>query len=121
MRYGVLAVGMMLAATFAFPADIDGKWTGEFEMGPGGEKMPVVYNFKAEGSTLTGSTMIMDNPVEITDGKIDGDNISFSITFGEGEQGMKVAYKGVLSGDQLKLTFEMMGQPTEIVLRKANE
>ncbi len=121
MRKSVLAAAVLILATCAFAAEIDGKWTGEIEMGPGGDKMPVVYNFKAEGSVLTGSTSIMDSPVEIKDGKIEGDKVSFFITFGEGEQGMKVEYKGVLSGDQLKLTFDMMGQPVELVLKKANE
>ena len=117
MRNFVFVAVALLVAGFAFAADIDGKWTGEIDFG--GQKMPVEYTFKADGATLTGSTTIMDNPVSIKDGKIDGNNISFSITFGEGEQAMKIEYKGVLTGDQLKLTFDMMGQSTDIVLKKA--
>ena len=117
MRKIMFVAVMLLVAGFAFAADIDGKWTGEIEFG--GQSMPVEYTFKADGAKLTGSTMIMENPVEIQDGKIDGNNISFSITFGEGEQGMKIDYKGVLTGDQLKLSFDMMGQSTDIMLKKA--
>jgi hypothetical protein len=32
---------------------------------------------------------------------------------------MKVEYKGVLSGDELKLSWDMMGQQTEVTLKKA--
>jgi hypothetical protein len=117
MRNFVFVAVILLVAGFAFSADIDGKWTGEIEFG--GQSMPVEYTFKADGNTLTGSTMIMENPVQIEDGKIDGNNISFSLSFGEGEQAMKIEYKGVLTGDQLKLTFDMMGQSTDIMLKKA--
>jgi type V secretory pathway adhesin AidA len=116
MRYLAFAGVLLLFAGFAFGADIDGKWTGSLDMG--GQKFDVNYTFKAEGSTLTGSTSIMDQPVNIKDGKINGNNISFSITFGEGDQGMKIDYKGVLTGDQLKLTFDMMGQSTDLLLKK---
>jgi hypothetical protein len=117
MKICAFALGFLLIASFAVAADIDGKWTGEVDFG--GQKMPVEYNFKANGTTLTGSTPMMDQTMQIKDGKIEGNNISFSVTFGEGDQGMKIAYKGVLGGDQLKLTFDMMGTPTEIVLKKA--
>jgi hypothetical protein len=117
MRTFAFVAVLLLVAGMAFAADIDGKWTGEVDFG--GQKMPVAYTFKADGAALTGSTQIMENPVNIKDGKIDGNNISFSITFGEGEQAMKIDYKGVLTGDQLKLTFDMMGQSTDIILKKA--
>ena len=36
-----------------------------------------------------------------------------------GGQEMKMDYKGVLSGDTLKITGEMMGNPFEFTLKKA--
>jgi hypothetical protein len=117
MKFFAFVLAMLLVAGMAFAADIDGKWAGELDMG--GQKIPVEYTFKADGATLTGSTQIMDSPVTLKDGKINGNNISFSINFGEGEQAMKIDYKGVLTGDTLKLTFDMMGQSTDIVLKKA--
>jgi hypothetical protein len=117
MKSCAFVLAMLLVAGMAFAADIDGKWTGELDMG--GQKIPVEYNFKANGATLTGSTPIMEQKIDIKDGKIDGNNVSFSITIGEGEQGMKIEYKGVLAGDKLTLKFDMMGQPSELVLKKA--
>ena len=35
-----------------------------------------------------------------------------------GGEATKIAHKGVLSGEQIKMTYEMMGQPGEIILKK---
>jgi hypothetical protein len=117
MKSCAFVLALLLVAGFAFAGELDGKWTGELDMG--GQKIPVEYTFKTAGATFTGSTPIMENVVQIKDGKIDGAKITFSVMFGEGEQGMKIEYKGVVTGDQLKLSFEMMGQPSEILLKKA--
>ncbi|MBN2241685.1 MAG: hypothetical protein JW793_03265 [Acidobacteria bacterium] len=116
MRLCIFALVLLLTAGISFAADIDGKWEGEMDMM--GQKMPISYTFKAEGNVLTGSTPIMDQEMKIQDGKINGNNISFSVVFNFGEE-MKVDYKGVLSGNELKLSWDMMGQATEVVLKKA--
>lgn len=116
MRLCVFVLGLLLVAGIAYGADIDGKWEGELDMQ--GQKFPVSYTFKAEGAVLTGSTPIMDQEYQIQDGKIDGANISFSIVMNMGEE-MKIDYTGVLSGGELKLSFDMMGQTTEMTLKKS--
>lgn len=115
----ILVVGLMLVAAMAFAAPIDGKWVGEIA-GMDGNAMKISYTFKADGATLTGSTTSPDGKdTAIKDGKINGNNISFSIAFDMGGQEMKMDMKGVLSGDDLKLTMDMMGQPMEIPLKRA--
>ena len=77
LMMAVMTFGLVLATAVA--ADVSGKWISERE-GRGGETMTTTYNFKAEGTNLTGtvsSPMGGDNP--ISDGKIDGDNISFVV------------------------------------------
>ena len=126
MKYCALAVGLLLlAAGMAFAADIDGTWTGTIQGPDGGQGFPISYTFKAEGNTLTGTMPGMPGPdgapakpIPIKDGKIDGNNITFSIVFNMGQE-MKIDYKGVLSGDSLKLSFDMMGSPMEFTLKKA--
>ena len=119
MRLYAFAALLLLVSGLAFGADIDGKWTGEIQ-GMDGNKIPISYTFKADGATLTGTTAGPDgSQIAIKDGKIDGNNISFSVTLDFGGQEMKMEYKGVLSGTQLKLTLDMMGQPMEIPLKKA--
>jgi len=115
----LLVLGLILVASFAFAAPIDGKWAGEIP-GMDGAPMKLNYTFKADGATLTGSTTGPEGKeIAIKDGKIDGNNLSFSVTFDMGGQEMKMEYKGVLSGDTLKLTLDMMGQPMEFTLKKA--
>lgn len=116
MRLFAFTMVFLLAAGIACGADIDGKWEGEMDMM--GQTMPISYTFKAEGNVLTGTTPVMDQELKIQDGKIDGNNISFTVVYNFGEE-MKVEYKGVLSGDELKLNWDMMGQATEVVLKRA--
>ena len=116
MKYSVLALVLLLSAGFAFAADVDGKWEGTIP----GMDIPVSYTFKADGVTLTGTSSGPENTViPIKDGKINGNNISFTVTFDFGGQEMKIDYKGVVSPTQIKLSFDMMGQTTEILLKKA--
>jgi hypothetical protein len=120
MRFCALSLGLLLViAGLAFGADIDGKWTGTVST-PNGD-MPLSFTFKAEGTTLTGTRLGPENnQIPIKDGKIDGNNISFSVTIDMGGDQMKLDYKGVLSAGQIKLSGEAMGQPFEFELKKAN-
>jgi hypothetical protein len=133
MKFKILAVvvvlGMMTAAAYA--ADINGKWVTEVAGMGGGEPMKIFYNFKVDGTKLTGTTGPegMENP--FSEGKIEGDDISFAIAFGE----MKIKMKGKVAGEEIKLKMEMEGgmggpggggpggpgggAPPEMVLKKA--
>ncbi|MGD0099564.1 MAG: hypothetical protein ABSC60_04370 [Acidobacteriota bacterium] len=121
MKYCALAAALFLIfAGLSFGADIDGKWTGSIAGPDGGQGFPVSYTFKADGNTLTGTSLGPDNgQIPIKNGKIDGNNISFSISFDMGGQEMKMDFKGVLSGDQIKMSFDMMGTPSEFVVKRA--
>jgi hypothetical protein len=111
MKLCLLALGFLLVAGFAFAADIDGKWTGQFNSGMG-DTMKMDFNFKAEGATLTGTAPGgPEAAIPIADGKIDGNKISFVVSTKMGEMDMKFNYKGILNGDQLELSFEMAGMP----------
>jgi hypothetical protein len=117
MRYFAFALTVLLFAGFALGAEVDGKWNGTIP----GMDIPVSYTFKAEGTTLTGTSSGPENTtIPIKNGKIDGNNISFTVTFDMGGQEMKLDYKGVVSPGQIKLSFDMMGQTTEIIVKKAN-
>ena len=113
MKYISIVVGLLLLAGFAFAAGIDGKWTGEIV----GQNMEIAFTFKAEGTTLTGTHIVNGQETPITDGKIEGNNISFTVTLNMGEE-MKIPHKGTLSGDEIKMIYEMMGQPGEILVKR---
>ena len=92
----------LLATMFATPAlaatDVSGSWNGSVST-PNGD-MQLTFTFKAEGDKLTGTVQgPMGDPMEITNGKVDGGNISFDITF----NGMTIHHTGTTSGDEIKM------------------
>ena len=111
MKFCGLVLSLFLAAGFAFGADIDGKWTGQYNSGMG-DPMQMDFSFKADGATLTGTAPGgPDATIPIKDGKIDGNKVSFTVETAMGEMQLKFNYKGVLNGDSLELSFEIAGMP----------
>jgi autotransporter translocation and assembly factor TamB len=105
-----LCVLACLLVSTAFAADVTGKWTAQVP-GRQGNMQEMTINLKADGSTLTGSITTPRGDMDIKDGKIDGNNISFSQTFERGGNSMTILYKGKVSsdGDSIEFTREMQG------------
>jgi hypothetical protein len=112
----------VLMALFALPAlaaDVTGTWKATAE-GPNGT-MERTFVLKVEGNKLTGeTTSSMFGKSTITDGKVDGDNLSFTITVKFQDNEMKLNYKGKVSGKEIKFTVEspMGGQTIEWLAKK---
>ena len=87
----------------SFAADIDGKWTAQTE-GRNGPRTETLI-LKSSGNSLTGTMQGgRGGPAEISNGTIDGDNVSFSVVREFGENKISQQYKGTISGGDLKLT-----------------
>ena len=122
----LFVVTILLVASFSLlAADLNGKWVAEQPGRNGGPPRQTVFDLKASGSTLTG-TMTggggrggAPTPIEITDGKIDGDNVSFTVKRETQNGPMETKYKGTVSGDELKLKFTMMDQEREITAKRS--
>jgi hypothetical protein len=99
-----LTVKRVRIAGIAVAAGVDGTWEGETMVMNQPTKM--TFTFKADEKKLAGTAPGPNGPVNIEDGKIDGNNLSFN--FNIDFQGTKMAFKynGVLSGDEIKLTYE---------------
>ena len=118
MKFFALGLMLLLFTVTAYAADVDGKWTGSVQ-GPQGE-FPLAFTFKAEGSKLTGSTADFDGgEVPIMDGKVDGKNISFTVTVDFGGMPFMLSYTGVVSPDEIKMSGDFAGMPFEFVVKKA--
>ncbi len=120
MRIAGLFVLLVMLSIPAFAANIDGKWTGPIDTANG--PVQLTYVFASKGTELTGSAIGPDgNGIPLEHGKIEGDKVSFSLTFNFG-QAMTFAYTGTLSGKQLKLHSDMGGgiPPVDFTLTKAN-
>jgi hypothetical protein len=97
------SIAVLACVVTAFAASVDGKWTAQVP-GRQGNTQEMTFNLKADGSTLTGTITSPRGEAKIDDGKVDGDNISFSQTFERGGNSMKIMYKGKVSGDTIEFT-----------------
>jgi hypothetical protein len=107
-----------LTLGMSFAADIDGKWTGQVE-GRNGPQ-PQTIMLKSSGNALTGSVQGgRGGPVEISNGTIDGNNVSFTVNREFGQNKITQEYKGAISGGELKLTVSGgRGEPREVTFKK---
>ncbi|CAN5866458.1 outer membrane beta-barrel family protein [soil metagenome] len=90
------------------PTDPNGTWTGT--MG----RFDLTLNLKAEGENLTGTVTTPRGETAITDGRINGNEISFSLSLGPNT----MPYKGRIAGDRLYLSTNFMGQDVEGTLER---
>lgn len=117
-----LLLSMILITLAAFAADISGNWKATAD-GPNGA-MERTFTFKVDGNKVTGdTTSTMLGKSTITDGKIDGDAITFTITASMQGNELKISYKGKINGKEMSLTSEVAGgagggQPIEWKAKK---
>lgn len=104
-------------ATFTFAAaaaDVSGKWTGQVPSR--GETAAATFTFKVDGDKLTGMMTGAQGEVQIQDGKVSGDQISFSTTGGNA----KIMFQGTVAGNEIKMTRTREGgQAREFTLKRA--
>lgn len=113
MNIRTVLAGLVLAV-LALPAmaqDVSGKWNASIESPQGA--LALVFNFTREGDMLKG-TIANDFTGEapISDGKIEGDVISFKSNVEAGPAGaMVISYTGKIEADKITLTMGMDGAP----------
>ena len=123
-RLSLLVAGLALALVAvvqAAAADVSGKWTAQVP-GRQGQTREQTFTFKVDGEKLTGSVSGMqgnDNP--ISDGKISGNDISFTVAMSFQGNEVKMNYKGVVSGYEIKFTRSREGsdQKQEFTSKRA--
>ena len=114
-----------------------GAWHGSFRVEDTREVTPVEFTFTEDGTVLTGSTTLAGQGAtavpstyrlttggnnSISNGVIDGDTIAFDLELLFGGETEILPYTGVLSGDQLHLTFNYLGRgEVEVSLARMSE
>ena len=112
-----LIFALLLATASAFAADVDGKWSGSFTT-PQGE-MQISFDLKADGEKLNGKMQITGlNPTDIKDGKVTGDKVNFAAEIEFGANIIPITFTGVMTGEELKLSVNAMGNASEMVVKK---
>ena len=100
----------------ALAADITGTWKASFDTQIGVQNY--TYTFKVEGSKLTGHAKSEYADVDIQEGTIKGDDITFVESFDFQGMPLRIAYKGKISGDEIKLSRNVMDIATEEAVAK---
>ena len=116
MMKRALMAGMllMLAAAVGLAADLNGRWQGSLD-GPNGE-VQLVFNFKVDGNSLSGSVETPDGNADITEGKVDGHKFSFKTHIGDNTE---INHTGTISGDAIQLKIEGPWGESEMKLTRA--
>src|SRR5271154_8524 len=98
----ILAALALLGVTTAFAADVSGTWTASFDTQVGVQNY--TYTFKVEGGKLSGTAKSNLGEGTITGGTVNGDDIMFTESLDYQGMPLQIAYKGKISGDEIKFS-----------------
>jgi len=98
-----------LGAVTALAADLNGKWKASVETPRGTQE--ITFDFHVDGAALTGKVTTPRGESDIQDGKIDGDNLSFTQVVNFNGNEMKINYTGKVDGDNIKFTRTVGDRP----------
>jgi len=101
MRIAAIALVLFLACS-ALAADISGKWDATFNT-PDGQSMALVFTFQVDGEELAGTVSSDMGEMQLTDGKVEGDTITFTVNAGD----FSIVHTGTVSGDEMTIKTEM--------------
>ncbi len=91
---------LLVFSSLMFAADLTGKWSGPMQDGR------AVFTLKSDNNVITGTMLGIDGKeYPITDGKLEGDNISFTVNSQWQGNPVKLFVKGTVSGEQMKLNI----------------
>ena len=107
MRRLLLLAGLVTLPAIAL-ADAAGTWTATFDTQIG--EQSYTYEFAVDGAALTGTAKSANGEVEITDGSVEGDTITFVENMSYQGMDLVITYKGELvSDDEIRFT-RMVGE-----------
>ncbi len=121
MKYFLCLIGLAsLFAMTASAADVTGKWKANVDT-PNG-RIEITFDLKADADKLTGTVGSTMGEQPISEGKIAGDNLSFSVKFNGQNGEFIINYKGKVSGSEMKLTSSFPGreQTFELTAKKVS-
>jgi hypothetical protein len=120
-RASVLTALLAIVTTVLLAADISGKWKGAFAGGD--REREITFDFAVKGEALTGTVNgMLDRALEIKDGKIQGDTVTFWIQSEYQGQPVKLVYKGQVSGNEIRFRMGNEEGPwgTDLVAKKTS-
>jgi hypothetical protein len=107
-------------SSHAAEESVVGKWKGQFDSQIGIQKY--TFEFKVDGDKLTGKAVaereMGTNEVQLTEGKINKDEISFVENLHFGDNDIRIEYTGKISGDEIKFHRKVADIATEDFVAK---
>jgi len=92
----------------------DGRWSGEMQTPEGA--VEILFEFQTIGRTLTGAAATPAGVVPLTDGVVDGQSISFTLTI----EKFSIPHSGYYSRGQIILNTEFEGETGQIILSRVD-
>jgi hypothetical protein len=109
--FAAAAVLALLPLT-ALAADISGTWATSFDSQVGVQTY--TYTFVVKGTEVTGTFKSANGEGAITEGKLEGDKLTFVENMNYQGQALKITYSGtVVSADEIKFKRDVGGQGGE--------
>jgi len=106
-----------ILTSLVYAADISGQWKSQ-----AGDNPSFTFTLKSDGNAVSGSMLSEDGKdFPISDGKLDGNTISFSVMSEWQGNPIKLVAKGTLKGDAIDLNIgtEDGSWGTETTLKRA--
>ena len=98
---GRITLLLLVLASLVLAGDVTGKWKGPLDGGEG----DVLFTFKLDGTSLSGTMSGGESkPFPLT-GKLEGDKISFSVEFEWQGTPMKIMANGTVTDTEMKLNI----------------
>ena len=122
MKTKILSIGMVISLallTSLWAADLLGNWI--VKMGHRRMLSETIFSFKEDGTKLTGKVTDFQGEADISEGKINGDTISFAVVRRVGGKEEKLLYEGKVSLNKIRFTCEVVGerrQPEEFIAER---
>jgi hypothetical protein len=104
LRLWTAIVLLTVFSALALGAGVQGKWKGRV-LGREGPRA-VYFLLEADGERLTGKMVDGHGDNPISEGRITGDQLSFTIVYDFSGDKVKRLYRGTLSGDEIHFTCQ---------------
>ena len=119
-RIVILTISTLAAFNATCAVDVTGKWKTEFETQIGVQKY--TFTLKQDGEKVTGKANSdiggEKREVELKDGKLKGDELTFFETFEFQGNEIRIDYTGKVTGDEIKFTRKVGDFATETLVAK---
>ncbi|HXG47648.1 MAG TPA: alpha/beta hydrolase-fold protein [Methylomirabilota bacterium] len=106
MKIHLILLSLALASLSAFAADVTGTWKAEFETQRGLQKY--TFHLKQDGTKLSGKATVEregeKREVEFTDGKVEGDTVTFIEPLKIQDRDINITFTGKVADGDIKFT-----------------